>query len=272
MALDVRRARQAPEVSLEATYGGAVWQVAEHDAALRAVELAEAALRAELGPDPRGAQHGLGPEAFFAAYTRARDRVLQDEDAAGAADALAAALGLRPDETRLDRLRLRAVTSGGHRNPAAAAAYHVHRDTWYANPPAQLNLWIAVGDVADEEAFDFWPAHWDVPVANDSHLFDLEAWHAAGGWQKAVRPKHYPHALEPPRGPACRVPCRRGESLLFSATHLHGTHPHHSGRTRFSLELRLVHLPDLERLAATRRLDDRSRGSTLAEMRGPVLR
>jgi ectoine hydroxylase-related dioxygenase (phytanoyl-CoA dioxygenase family) len=272
MALDVRRARRPADVSLDAVHEGAVWHVAEHVAARAAVSLAEDALRAELGPEPRLAHRELGAEAFFDAYTRARDRVLHHSDAARVADRLAAALGLAPQTTRLDHLRLRAVPSGGHRHPPAAAAYHVHRDTWYANPPAQVNLWIAVGDVAEDEAFDFWPAHWDVAVANDSHLFDLQDWHAAGGWQKATRPKPYPHALVAPTGPPCRVPCGSGESLLFSATHLHGTHPHDSGRTRFSLELRLVRLADVPRLALSRRLDDRSRGSTLAEMRGAVLR
>lgn len=263
--LDVRIAAPEEPGVLAAAYAGAVWRLERAPCRDAALDLAREAVVAHLGPAPRSAQFRLGA-AFFESYSAARSQLLAHPDNLRRAARIALGLGLPAEGTRIDRLRLRAVPSGGHRDPAAAAAYRVHRDTWYANPAAQVNLWMALDEVTEDEAFDFYPAHWDRAIANDSAGFDLEAWHRAGGWQAGHAHKHFPSARTPPVGPAVRLACAAGHGLLFSATHLHGTHAHDSGRTRFSLELRLVHEPDVPALSARRQLDDRSRGSTLAEM------
>ena len=264
--LVVRRWAGAPIAPfLDGVYAGHVWRLPPA-AVAAAAGLARHHVARELGPGPRTAHTRLGPEDFFARYTSARRQLAADPGNLPAAAAVALGLGFAPEATLLDQVRLRAVPSGGHRVAAAAPAYGPHRDTWYANPCAQVNLWVALDEVASEEALAFHPSHWDQPIANDSHLFDLARWHAAGGWQAPAPGRHFPHALASPRGEVVQLACARGEGLAFSATHLHGTRGHDSGRTRWSAELRVVHLPDVERVATVRRLDDRSRGSTLPEM------
>lgn len=78
--------------------------------------------------------------------------------------------------------------------------------------------------------------------------------------------KVYPTALTAPEGKAVIFEVKEGETLLFSGTHLHGTQPHDSGITRFSLEMRTVYLPMADVMARIRRLDSRCQGSTLDEL------
>ena len=59
--------------------------------------------------------------------------------------------------------------------------------------------------------------------------------------------------------------CKRAESLLFAGTHLHGTRPHAEALTRFSLDFRLVHLPDHAAGRGAPLVDVRCRGSALPD-------
>lgn len=212
---------------------------------------------------PRLAHRALSPEAHFARLTALRWSFVEDPEALWLARGLVADLGLPLHQTVMDRPRLRAVLSGAHRDPKAARAYAIHRDTWYGNPEAQVNLWLALGDVPEEESFGFFPEAFDQAVPNASAGFDLGDWDTLGGWQAPHPQKVYPCATATPPGEARRFACRDAEQLLFSAHQLHGSLGHDSGRARFSLELRLVYLPDLPRFEGRRALDNRSRGSTL---------
>ena len=215
--------------------------------------------------DPRLVQFRVAPEEHFRRLTRVRRQLLDEPETRERLRALLREQGWPLERTWFDLLRLRAVPSGGHRNPAAAHAYLLHRDTWYANPPAQVNVWTAVSDVSAEQAFAFWPEHWQRPIANDSEVFDYARWVDYGGWQVPDGRKQYPVALEEPSGPELRVPARSGECLLFSGSHLHATRGHDAGETRFSVEFRVVLEDDLEPQRLRRRLDSQARGTTLPD-------
>ena len=215
--------------------------------------------------DPRRVQFRIAPEEHFRRLTRVRRELLELPETRERLRELLREQGWPLERTWFDLLRLRAVLSGGHRNPAAAHAYLPHRDTWYANPPAQVNVWTAVSDVSEEQAFAFWPEHWERPIANDSAVFDYARWVEYGGWQVPDTRKRYPVVLEEPAGPELRVPARSGECLLFSGSHLHATRGHDAGTTRFSVEFRVVLQDDLEPQRLRRRLDNRSRGTTLPD-------
>ncbi|MCK6519861.1 hypothetical protein L6R49_00315 [Myxococcota bacterium] len=212
---------------------------------------------------PRLAHRWIPAEEHFARLTALRWALAADPEALWLARGLVADLGLPLRKTVMDRPRLRGVLSGAHRDPKAARAYAIHRDTWYSNPEAQVNLWLALGDVPAEESFGFFTEAFHQAVPNASAGFDLDEWDRLGGWQAPHPQKAYPCATATPPGAPQRFACRDGEQLLFSAHQLHGSLGHDSGRARFSLELRLVHLPDLPRFEGRRALDNRSRGSTL---------
>ena len=228
---------------------------------------AEAKLTSVFDPHPpRLAHRALSPAEHFARLTALRWSFVEDPEALWLARGLVADLGLPLHQTVMDRPRLRGVLSGAHRDPKAARAYAIHRDTWYGNPEAQVNLWLALGDVPQEESFGFFPEAFHQAVPNASAGFDLGDWDKLGGWQAPHPQKVYPCATAPPPGEALRFACKDAEQLLFSAHQLHGSLGHDSGRARFSLELRLVFLPDLPRFEGRRALDNRSRGSTLSSL------
>lgn len=251
---------------LERLYAGDVFLDAPQPATREVVRFLWRLLtRAYSEGDPREAHLRLPSDEHFGRLTDVRREVLQSPETLFLLREVLQMGGWPLERTYFDLLRVRGVVSGAERNPDTAQAYLPHRDTWYANPPAQINLWIAVSDVGEDEAFAFWPAHWEGPVANDSETFDYARWQEYGGWQTPDPRKRYPTVLEAPRGPELRVAAPSGACLAFSGTHLHGTRAHASGRTRFSVEFRVVLLDDLFALLARRLLDSRAVGTTLLD-------
>lgn len=179
-------------------------------------------------------------------------------------------LGEEAAQWSCDVVRLRAVSPSMHTIKGARAAFAVHRDTWYANPQAQLNVWLPLFDMTWSQSFGFYPSLFDQQVENDSHLFDFEAFMALAGFQgrsggRAV----YPRAL----GDSSLVPHRfamgQGQALVFSASHLHGTLPNTSDRTRWSLDVRVVHRGDHASGIGAVNQDNRSTGLAAYEALSP---
>lgn len=228
--------------------------------------------------DPRDFQFLIHPDEFLQRVDEARAAIRADATIHRLVAELFGATACAG--MRFDAVRLRAVQHGAHVIPAAAPAYYVHRDTWYANSPAQWNWWLPVYDVEPAQGFAIFPEYFRRPVDNDSGEFDLADWEASGGFQARspigrVFPRakcaEFPAAVTPAEyflnqdsisgsGPA-------GSVVIFAAAHLHGTLPNLSGRTRFSLEIRTVRDADLALGRRAPDPDNRSRGSTLASFR-----
>jgi hypothetical protein len=259
-----------PEAFRRALYAGAVFKLAPGEASLRlACEVGGllAETFRDVG-DPREAQFHLPPAEHLERLGRVRRVLAGDARLHQGVRAVLAAAGLEPGEYALDVLRLRGVLHRGHEIPSAAPAYFVHRDTWYANPRAQLNWWLALHDASEEETFSFYPEAFGRPVPNSSAAFDYRTWLAQAGWQNPKRKANaaYPTATVPLGGlRELGFSCRAGEVLVFSAAHLHGTRPHNSGRTRFSVDFRVVHLEDHRRGLGAPDVDNRSTGSALED-------
>lgn len=162
-------------------------------------------------------------------------------------EAVTTELGFKREEVALDGLRLRCVLHNGHLDPGASRAYAPHRDTWFGNPKSQINFWIPLHDVTENQTFRFYPGYFNKKLANSSEGFSYEAYMQNAGWQgtKAKTFVPTPQPLEEPVDEnAHSFAAARADVLLFSAAHLHGTFPNDSGRTRFSLDFRLVHRAD----------------------------
>ncbi|MCC7386170.1 MAG: hypothetical protein IT384_30275 [Deltaproteobacteria bacterium] len=248
-------------------YRGRVLFRAANESTLALVGQARALLEHELGLPIEMAAVRMPAEAHFAAIGRVRQQLLADRFL-DLLRAILAGVGLDPPELAIDRPRLRAVLDRGHTHPAALAAYYAHRDTWYANPAAQMNFWIPLHDVRSEETFAIYPDAFAVPVANDSASFDWGVFKAVAGWQCPHAPEGtaYPRATESiARWTPLAVEGRAGDLVIFSGAHLHQTQAHAAGRTRLSLDFRAVHLGDHAQGLGAPEVDNRSRGSTLGD-------
>lgn len=172
-----------------------------------------------------------------------------------------------PELPAVDLPRLRAIVPQMHQLSAAADAFSAHRDTWYANPAAQINLWIPLGDYPASQTFVFYPDCFSSPVKNNSECFDYADWRAKVGWQSLQKPESaiYPQALEVPEAEPLGFACEAGQRLLFSGSHLHQPLPNNGDNIRFSLDLRLVCRSDFIQKSGAPQTDNRSQGSTWPE-------
>ena len=187
------------------------------------------------------------------------------------------ALGFDSARIAFDPLRLRTVLHRGHDNPAAAAVYYAHRDTWYAHPMSAITWWIPLDDLSPDETFVFYPEKFRSAVPNNSEIFDYDAWVRDGwslkiGWQDpdSGRRARYPGVtgdLDP--GPALDFSCRAAENLLFSGAHFHRTLKQATGRARFSLDFRTVFLDDEAAGLGATNVDGRARGTALPDYAHP---
>jgi hypothetical protein len=263
-----------PAAARRALYDGSVFHLGPTAASLAAADAALALLREELGlDDVRAARELLSPEDFFSRMGRVRKRLYLEPRFHQAITLILSAIGFDPSEVAVDPLRLRIISSRGHEDPRAAPVYYAHRDTWYAHPQTLITYWIPLFDLPEAETFVFYPDCFRRAVPNDSEIFDYDEWVENGwglkiGWQdrEAGRTARYPGVTgEVETGPEIGFSCAKGDNLLFSGSHFHKTRAHAAGRTRYSLDFRLVHLGDQERGLGAPNTDNRSRGSCLGD-------
>ncbi len=254
-------------------YRGAIFQLPGGTAAHALAADVRALLAAEFADvgGPRAAAD-LPNAELFARVGRIRRVLFGETRYRAAAAALLAELGFSLAEVAFDPLKLRVVAHRGHDNPAAAALYAAHRDTWYGHPQCLVTCWLALEDVPPNETFEFFPAAFARAVPNDSVELDYDAWRRDPrglriGWQDpdAGNSARYPALAGEPPGPAVGFGCRAADTLLFSGAHLHRTRRHAAGYTRMSLDFRVVHLGDHAAGRGAPNADNRSRGSALAD-------
>ncbi len=264
--------REAPDRT--AVYNGDVFLAASTDAAQRPVAAAGAG-RAEAldcAPDEvRDVPQRISNEELFERIGAFRKALYLEPRFHDAIRDVIATYGFEPSRIAFDPLRLRVVRHKGHEIPLAAPVYHPHRDTWYSHPASLIAWWIPLDDLAEHETFVFYPDKFAASVDNDSEVFDYDDWVRDGwelkiGWQKLGAEARYPRAAPGvDGGRAGGFACRAGENLVFSGAQFHATLPQATGRTRYSLDFRIVDLDDLAAGLGAPNVDNRSRGSALRD-------
>lgn len=208
----------------------------------------------------------LEPERFRKALTQARARV-GAPDFRELAAATLSSIGFDLEPLKIDTVRLRAVSPGLKTVEAAAPVFFSHRDTWYGNPSCQINAWLPLVPVHENNSFQFFPYHFHNPVKNDSHRFMARKFQAEGGFGSVgdTVPSVYPRALEKAQGEEKAVVMNPGELLLFSAAHLHQTSTNKTGLVRFSLDFRFFSASHFKQGRGAPDPDNRSQGLILTD-------
>jgi ectoine hydroxylase-related dioxygenase (phytanoyl-CoA dioxygenase family) len=173
-------------------------------------------------------------------------------------------------KTYFDVPRLRTATSDGYLTSGVAYAFHPHRDTWYSAPMFQNNWWMPVYDIEPDNAMAFHLRYWDRAIRNGSAEYNYAEWnresrknaaqHIATDTRKQPRPEE-PVELDP----QVRLICPPGGLILFSGAHLHSTVPNTSGRTRYSIDFRTVHLDDARANQGAPNVDSACTGTTMGD-------
>jgi len=174
------------------------------------------------------------------------------------------------NKTYFDVPRLRIVTSDNFLSSGVGYAYKAHRDTWYSSPSSQVNWWMPVYDLQHANTMSMYPGYWDKPLKNSSEIFDYQNWCNEGRKMATsvigqdMRKHPLPtEAVE--ETTETRFVMASGEMLIFSAAQVHATAPNTSGKTRFSMDFRTLHLDDLQQSRGAKNIDNKSTGTTLGD-------
>jgi hypothetical protein len=162
--------------------------------------------------------------------------------------AIIAEAGFPADGTHYDLPKPRTSFPAGHLTTGVAFAFPWHRDVWYSAPAQQINWWLPVFPVRDDNAMSFDLASFDRAVPNSSDTFDYYRNNAARlttAAQVTREVQARPGALNHHPGQELIILPAPGGVLLFSGAQLHASIPNTSGRARFSVDFRTVDVGDM---------------------------
>ena len=262
-----------------ALYEGQLFVYSVLPSVRRFVEFARHLIEEAFAPlDPETAQHEMSVERFAEILGVLKPRFIHHPESKQHVRSILQDLGCDLEQTYFDVPRLRSSTSDSYLTTGIAYAWHPHRDTWYSAPLCQLNFWLPVYELESSNAMAFHTGYWNHPVANNSRDYNYYVWnsqHRGPGVAKILKedPRPLPRAVIPVEmEPQIRLLGPVGSILVFSGAHLHSSVPNTSGRTRYSIDFRTVHLGDALRRAGAPRCDEECTGTTMRDyLRGTDL-
>jgi len=252
-------------------YNGQLFVFSPCPSAIALCEFARELIEEAFAPlEPREAQYSLPVEEYVAILAKLKPYFIHHPKSKQFIQGILSELGCDLSKTYFDVPRMRTATHGGYLTSGIAYAFHPHRDTWYSAPSCQLNWWFPIYDIESENAMAFHPRYWSQPVKNGSSGYNYYEWNkesrknAAQHIKKDTRKQ--PHAEEPlDLEPQLRLVSKVGGIIIFSGAQMHSTVPNTSGRTRFSIDFRTVHIDDVVALQGAPNIDSACTGTTLRD-------
>jgi hypothetical protein len=156
--------------------------------------------------------------------------------------------GLPAEFTHYDVPKPRTSFPVGHLTTGVAYAFPWHRDSWYSAPFQQLNWWLPIFPVREDNSMAFDQMGFGRAVPNTSATFDYYRNNAqrlssaaSVKQEQQARPGAIDHA---PEQELIVLPSP-GSVLLFAGAQLHKSIPNTSGLARYSVDFRTVDVRDL---------------------------
>jgi hypothetical protein len=220
--------------------------------------------------DPETAQFHMPVEKYAAVLAELKPKFIHAPESKRLLAGLLKEMGADPTKTYFDVPRMRSSTSDDFLTKGIAYAFHPHRDTWYSAPMCQINWWIPMYSIVPENAMAFHPRFWSKGVRNGSSGYNYQEWNRTSRQNAAQFIKEdtrkQPKAEEPMElDPQLRVIGQPGAVLLFSAAQMHSSVPNTSGRTRFSIDFRTVHMDDVAQRRGAPNVDSECTGTTMGD-------
>lgn len=178
--------------------------------------------------------------------------------------------GFNPEGTHFDVPKPRTSFPVGHLTTGIAYAFPWHRDVWYGAPAQQINWWLPVLNVRENNAMRFDPEMFDQAVTNSSDEFDYYRINAARlhtASQTSSEHQARPAALGYTSVRDLTVVPSPGAVMLFSGAQLHASIPNTSGGGRFSVDFRTVDVADLHEGKGAPLVDVACTGTAIRDFR-----
>jgi hypothetical protein len=259
------------EVRRQRLYSGQLFVISPRPATVALCEFAKAMIQEAFGAiDPLKAQYEMPVEQYVAIVSPLKPKFIHHPETKKLLRELVADCGCDLNDTYVDVPRLRMVTSHGYLTAGVGYAHHLHRDTWYSAPMAQLNWWLPIYDFESESSMAFHPAYWSKGVKNGSSEFNYYEWNSEGRKNAAQHIKSDTRKQPKPQedlelDPQIRLVVPPGGVILFSAAQMHSTVPNTSGRARYSIDFRTVNAADMRKGMAAPNVDSHPVGTSLRD-------
>jgi hypothetical protein len=220
--------------------------------------------------DPERAQDQMAVEEFAAILAELKPRFIHHPRSKQFIRDVLEERGCDLEQTYFDVPRLRSSTSGGYLTTGIAYAWHPHRDTWYSAPMHQVNFWMPVFPIEAANAMAFHPEYFSTAIPNSSETYNYYEWNSK---HRAAASKNIGQESRPLPGPTDDVDISHplilvpdvGGLIAFSGQHLHSSVPNQTGRTRFSIDFRTVHVEDVLNGHSAPNVDSACTGSSIRD-------
>jgi hypothetical protein len=156
--------------------------------------------------------------------------------------------GLPPENTHYDVPKPRTSFPMGHLTTGVAFAFPWHRDVWYSAPAQQINWWLPIFPVKENNSMSFDLPSFAQAVPNSSDTFDYyqnNAKRLTTAAQVTKEQQARPGAIDHKPVHDLVVLPSPGAVLMFSGAQLHTSIPNTSGLARYSVDFRTVDTRDL---------------------------
>lgn len=272
-------ARLTDDERRHALFEGQLFAYSPTKSSLAFVEFARRMINEAFGGrDPETAQFDMPVEEYAQILVKLKPGFIHHPESKSHLRAILQDLGCDLDKTYFDVPKMRSSTSDNYLTTGIAYAWHPHRDTWYSAPPCQINWWIPIFDIRSDNAMAFHPRYWNRAVRNSSKGYNYYLWNQKYrgdhvGQLLKEDPRPLPKPLQPiDLDPQIRLIVPPGGMILFSGAQMHSSVPNTSGRTRFSVDFRVVHLDDVAAKRGAPKVDEECTGTTMRDyLRGSDL-
>ena len=223
--------------------------------------------------DPTTAQHELDLDRFVEIAGPLKPRFIHHPKTRELQKAYLKVLGYDPNRTYLDVPRMRVVTSHAFLKSGIGLNLPPHRDTWWSAPLQQIQFWGPIFPMSRYSSMEFYPYYHRKPLANTSGDFNIYRWNATGRKNAAEQrggedKRAIPRLAGPVEHPAaCQIVLPVGGMVLFSANEMHATTQNITGKTRFSLDFRVVDVEHVRDGIGALAVDNDSHGVALRDFR-----
>ena len=198
--------------------------------------------------DPEHVHEHIEPAQMAKILGAWKPRFIHSEQSKKLVRAVIHEAGFPAEQTHYDLPKPRTSFPVGHLTTGVAFAFPWHRDVWYSAPAQQINWWLPIFPVREDNAMGFDLPSFNRAVPNSSGGFDYYENNASRfttATQVTLERQTRPGALDHHPDQQVIILPAPGEVLLFSGAQLHTSTPNTSGRARFSVDFRTVNVPDM---------------------------